>query len=123
MTKENNSIASLAGNFHAERHGNCAQSVFYGYKKSLGINDEYIQNEIRSFLPFGGGRAPEGCCGALYAAKILNPAHAEEITDFFKKETQNFTTCKDIRSRKIIPCNRCVTLAGEVLDFIKNFKP
>lgn len=123
MNKENNSIASLAGKFHAERHGNCAQSIFFAYKKNSGKSDEYIQNEIRSFLPFGGGRAPEGCCGALYAAKILNPAHAEEITDFFKKETQNYTTCKDIRSRKIIPCNRCVTLAGEALDFIKNFKP
>jgi hypothetical protein len=123
MNEEKKSIALLAQKFHEEHHGNCAQSVFYGYKKASGVSEEEIKNTISSFLPFGGGRAPEGCCGALYAAKMLEPSHAEAITEIFRKETQNFTTCKDIRSRKIIPCNRCVTLAGEALDFIKNFKP
>lgn len=118
MIKDKNSIASLAKNFHLEHRGNCAQSIFYAYSKMHGKTDEVIQEGIKSFLPFGAGRAPEGCCGALYAAKLLAPSHADAITHFFKERASNFTTCKEIRPQKIIPCNRCIEIAGEALDLL-----
>ena len=68
---------------------------------------------------FGGGKAPDGLCGALYAAKMMQPDHAESIEDVFKRGAQGCTKCKEIRPNKIIPCNRCVELAGEALDFLE----
>ena len=71
------------------------------------------------FRAFGGGKAPDGLCGALYAAKMMQPDHAESIEEFFKRGAQNCTKCQEIRPNKIIPCNRCVELAGEALDFLE----
>ena len=51
------------------RH-NCAQAV------ACGCGGEDLYNELQSC---GGGRAPGGVCGALYAAQLLNPEHAGEI--------------------------------------------
>ncbi len=48
------------------RH-NCAQAV------ACGCGGEELYNELQSC---GCGRAPGGVCGALYAAQLLNPAHA-----------------------------------------------
>ena len=35
------------------------------------------------------------------------------------REAKGYTKCAEIRPNKIIPCNRCVELAGEALDFLK----
>lgn len=109
------SIAEFAKNYHA-KYGNCAVSVTYGYWRSQGKSEEEalaLANEVRNF---SGGRAPEGTCGALYAAKLLAPQNAEKIVEFFKAGAKNFTLCKEIRPNKVILCNRCVELAGEALD-------
>ena len=57
-------ISDLACEYHAGRKGNCSQSVAAGYFQKTGQGEEYIEK----FSGFGGGRAPEGYCGALYAA-------------------------------------------------------
>ena len=43
---------------------------------------------------------------------------AESLEDFFRRGAKNCTKCKEIRPNAVIPCNRCVELAGEALDFL-----
>ena len=64
------------------------------------------------------GRAPNGTCGALYAAKMMQPDHSEALEDYFRRGAKNCTLCKEIRPNAVIPCNRCVEIAGEALDFL-----
>ena len=112
------SIAELSKNFHAEHRGNCAMSVAYGYARATGKSEAESVDTAETFRNFGGGRAPEGFCGALYAAKMMQPDHAESIEDFFKRGAKGCFKCKEIRPNAVIPCNRCVELAGEALDFL-----
>ena len=113
------SIAEISKQFHAEHRGNCAMAVAYGYARATGKSEIDAVASAEMFRNFGGGKAPNGSCGALYAAKMMQPDHAEAIEDFFKRGAQNFTKCSEIRPNKIIPCNRCVELAGEALDFLE----
>lgn len=110
------SIAETAKKYHADKRGNCAMSVAYGYARETGCTEEQALQKAEEFRSCGGGRAPDGLCGALYAAKTLCPAQADEIENIYKNGAQNFTRCKEIRPQAIIPCNRCVELAGEALD-------
>ena len=111
-------IAEISKNFHAEHRGNCAMSVAYGYARATGKSEAEAVEAAEMFRNFGGGRAPEGTCGALYAAKMMQPDHAESLEDFFRRGAKNCTKCKEIRPNVVIPCNRCVELAGEALDFL-----
>ena len=90
---------------------NCAQSVLYAWREVS--SDTSIA--LADLKPFGGGRAPDGLCGALHAACIVAPDHAEALK-------QNFTArlgslyCKELRAAKVHPCETCVTQATELLE-------
>ena len=111
-------IAEISKKFHADKRGNCAMSVAYGFAKAGGKSEDEAISKAEQYRNFGGGRAPAGLCGALHAATSLCPAKAEFIMDFFKSGAKGFSLCKEIRPQGIIPCNRCVELAGEALDEI-----
>ena len=113
------SIAEISKKFHADKRGNCAMSVAYGYARATGKSEDEAVKAAEMFRTFGGGKAPDGLCGALYAAKMMQPDHAESIEEFFKRGAQGCTKCQEIRPNKVIPCNRCVELAGEALDFLE----
>ena len=110
------SIAEISKNFHAEHRGNCAMSVAYGYARATGKSEAEAVAAAEMFRNCGGGKAPDGLCGALYAAKMMQPDHAGSIEEFFKCGAQDCTKCQEIRPNKVIPCSRCVELAGEALD-------
>lgn len=111
-------ISELSKVYHAN-HGKCAVSVTYGYWRAKGKSEEEALALADAVRGFSGGRAPEGTCGALYAAKLLAPEHADEVVAFFKNGAKNCTLCKEIRPSAVIPCNRCVELAGEALDSLE----
>lgn len=113
------SIAEIAKKFHAEHRGNCAMSVAYAYALANGKSESEALESAEMFRNFGGGRAPTGTCGALYAAKMMQPDHCESLECFFKRGAKNCSLCKEIRPNAVIPCNRCVELAGEALDFLE----
>lgn len=51
---------------------NCGQAVIAAFREKFDIDE----NAVHLFASFGSGRAPEGECGVLYAAKfILNENH------------------------------------------------
>lgn len=93
-------------------------SVAYGYAIATGKSETEALEIADKFKNAGRGIAPGGLCGALYAAKELVPEKAAAIEEVFCRETQNFTKCAEIRPNKILPCNRCVELAGEALDLV-----
>jgi hypothetical protein len=111
-------IAEESKKFHADNRGNCAMSVAYGYAIATGKSETEALEIADKFKNAGRGIAPGGLCGALYAAKELVPEKAAAIEEVFCRETQNFTKCAEIRPNKILPCNRCVELAGEALDLV-----
>ena len=93
--------------FHQEPYRyNCAQSV----AAAAGAAPETVSELAAA----GGGRAPEGCCGALFAALLLTP---EETHDALKKEFQaaaGAMTCREIKQITHFPCTECVKL-GDAL--------
>jgi len=94
---------------------NCAQAVAHAFKDRISLPEE----ELKSYEKFGGGRAPEGYCGAIYAAQRLLEASgsekAAELRVFFQNIAGSFK-CREIRSMKKITCLECVEKAAEAVE-------
>ncbi|MCX6914223.1 MAG: hypothetical protein NT167_14415, partial [Verrucomicrobia bacterium] len=69
---------------------------------------------IADLKPVGAGRAPEGLCGAVYAACLLAPSRAEELKAAFAARLGSLH-CKEIRAAKKHPCAECVAQGAELL--------
>jgi hypothetical protein len=89
---------------------NCAQSVLYAWREVIG--DTAIT--VADLKPFGAGRAPDGLCGAVYAACQIAPGRAEELKAAFAARLGSLH-CKEIRAAKKYPCADCVAHAAELL--------
>ena len=62
------SIAEFSKKFHADKRGNCAMAVAYGYARATGKSEDEAVKAAEMFRTFGGGKAPDGLCvvrGAL----------------------------------------------------------
>ncbi len=94
------------------RH-NCAQAVVYKYAAKLGLTQD---EALERFAGFAAGRAPGGLCGALYAARCIAPDEADKVEAEFKKTTNGFLTCADIKGRSGTPCLVCVMAIDEILE-------
>ena len=99
---------------HAFKHEkmNCAQSVLKAFDASHDISEE----DITQAKTLGGGRAPEGRCGALHAAMVLTdtPQTREDIRQAFIREA-GAEACKDVREAKQLSCAQCVETAARLL--------
>lgn len=83
---------------------NCAQAV----AASKGASAE----EVAKCAAFGGGRAPEGLCGALYAAMLFAPEDKrQKIADDFQAALGE-THCKALKAMGV-PCTKCVETADK----------
>ncbi len=92
---------------------NCAQSVLRGFQEQFQVEEERI-TEARSW---GGGRAENGLCGALHAARILGGA--EDVKERFRErfiESAGSDRCREIRSLRRLSCKECVELAARLLE-------
>ncbi len=96
---------------------NCAQSVLCAFKDEFKIDDDIIEK----FRNYGGGRAPDGLCGALYAVKyIVNEKQLDkekeaEIMDYFIKNA-GALECSNIRNMRKLSCVGCVEKSSEFLE-------
>ena len=86
----------------------CCQSVIAGVN---GIEDATIPN----YAKFGGGQAPEGWCGAAYAAKLLKPDMEEAIIKRFVEEAGS-VKCREIRSLNKLACQGCVKMSCDIVE-------
>lgn len=91
---------------------NCAQSILAGNQEQFGIT----QQEIDDYAPYKGGRAPEGCCGALYAAnQLLSRKGLGPVTTEFVA-VAGAEKCIDIKGGTKFPCIECVRLADKLIQ-------
>ena len=98
--------------FHKEENFNCAQAVLKYAESHEVVNEELIAE----FRNFGGGKAPEGLCGALYAAQhIFNDNKKTGQTKVKFVNEAGSVTCREIRKGKKLSCTGCVDLAGRCL--------
>jgi hypothetical protein len=102
--------------YHGVERYNCAQAVLRAYTPAIGMSDENQTRFLEQFSQFGGGRAPEGECGALFAAKaILSDSDAKQkVEDDFVRAAGS-TKCSDIRGPKTITCAQCVQVASDAV--------
>lgn len=80
---------------------NCAQSVAAAFGEDPQV-----------FASCGSGHAPEGWCGAAYAAAKLTGNPLAISTAFH--ERAGAITCKDIRQNRRLPCPGCVETAAQL---------
>jgi len=92
-------------------HLNCAQSVLHAWREVTG--DTSIA--VAGLKPLGGGRAPDGLCGALHAACLAAPDRAEALKANFARRLGSLY-CKELRAAKVHPCETCVSQAAELLE-------
>jgi hypothetical protein len=85
---------------------NCAQSVLHAYQAVTG---DYTL-DVAALKTCGAGRAPEGRCGALHAARLIAPQHADAIEARYAA-TLGGTHCRELREADLHPCADCVTTA------------
>lgn len=90
---------------------NCAQSVLFAYQRISGD----IAISIADMKPYGGGRAPGGICGALYAACTVAPDKADRLKFRFAAITGS-AVCKEMRDADRHPCEFCVSEAAQLLE-------
>jgi hypothetical protein len=91
---------------------NCAQSVFRGFQEKKGIQDDFVH----AAKVLGGGRAPEGRCGALHAALELTVCSVakDRLTHVFLEKAGS-DKCREIKKFGKLTCEECVVLAAEEL--------
>ncbi|MBP1626998.1 MAG: hypothetical protein H6Q00_1473 [Holophagaceae bacterium] len=97
-------------NHYAGKSGlrlNCAQSVAAAFGE-----------DPQAFASCGSGRAPEGWCGAAYAAAHLT-GNPEAIRGAFH-ERAGAVTCQAIRRNRQLPCPGCVETAARLTKELKN---
>jgi hypothetical protein len=90
---------------------NCAQSVLHAWCEVSG-DKTLAPADLKHF---GGGRAPEGICGALHAACLAAPYRAGALKVAFAARLGSLD-CKELRAAKVHPCEICVGLAAELLE-------
>ena len=94
---------------------NCGQSVIKAcYDKFEAPPDAVVQ-----FAAFGAGKAPQGECGAYYAARhLLSKKHAHKLGQFALDfiNSAGALKCKDIRKLRKATCLECVEKAVDLLE-------
>lgn len=92
---------------------NCAQAIAYRWQRL------YPQGAaiVEQYAPYKGGMAPEGLCGALYAAMQACPQQAESIRAAFEAKV-GACHCREIKTGTQTPCPVCVATADALVEAI-----
>lgn len=88
---------------------NCAQAVYSAF------GGEELLEPLQSC---GGGRAPEGTCGALYGAIQVAPELETQLREGFEA-INGATTCRQLKGEGRVPCEVCVRTACELLEQLR----
>ena len=101
--------------FHIQPENlNCAQAILKGFQKEFNVTE----NDIEAYRAWGGGRAPEGICGALFSAnRLLNQVGKPSITKDFNTKVSEIN-CSKIKAIHF-PCLKCIEIADELLERMK----
>lgn len=94
---------------------NCAQAVISAFKDKYTLNSDIAE----TFRHFGGGNAPEGMCGAYYAARYTLVNYYPDMLEDFEKyfiALAGSVKCRQIRKYNKLSCLDCVGVSSEYLD-------
>ena len=100
------------------RYYNCAQAIFKAFQEEYQITND----QIVELAKYSNGKAPNGYCGAYFAALELikdKPDLKDEFTKRFQ-EKSNHLTCFDIRFNYTMSCKNLVKLAANLLGEINS---
>ena len=99
---------------HPELKFNCAQAIAYKWASS----SEEAQMRAIEFQKYGGGKAPEGACGALYAGleRLANNQEAQELLKEQFMSSSSSLACREIRKTNQLACKGCVELVDQFLE-------
>jgi hypothetical protein len=92
---------------------NCAQSILKGFQEHHRVSDQHVED----FRHFGGGKAENGMCGALFAARQLagDDHAAKAALDKAFLDSAGSLSCREIRKIGRLSCLQCVELAAKTL--------
>jgi len=86
---------------------NCAQTVCAAFGR---------EDLVESMKTCGGGKAPEGTCGALYAAIVLAGDKAEAVKAAFYA-AHGACTCRELKGGAArVACQDCVRTAATLVE-------
>ncbi|MPN03394.1 hypothetical protein SDC9_150624 [bioreactor metagenome] len=89
------------------RTHNCAQAVAAGFAREALVD---------TLHDCGGGRAPEGLCGALHAALLMAPEdRREELRKRFAAGAGS-VYCRTLKQELKFPCAECVRLGAALAE-------
>ena len=94
---------------------NCAQSIAVTLQEKFSLGDEMMAR----FAACGGGRAPDGYCGAFYAAKCILERYAAQDAAAKIELLRSFAgslKCKEIKALKKKSCLECIEKAVEAVE-------
>ena len=99
--------------FHGAERYNCAQSVLKSTEKYRTVDGE----KLLEYGRFGGGRARDGLCGALFAAKqeMEHDTQRAAARKYFEDHAGS-VHCREIRRAGRMSCRDCVAAAAELLE-------
>ena len=93
----------------------CAEAIIRQHREDFGV-DDHLDEASRSWAK---GKAPDGHCGALYAARrlLVDAGRADEIPGLDQAFDQQAGSadCRAIRKVRVASCARCVEIADEYL--------
>jgi hypothetical protein len=96
------------------RRLNCAQFVAEILREQFPLDEQ----TVASFSSCGGGRAPEECCGAFYAAKLILERYSPQRTGEVMEQFRSFggsLKCREIKALKKKSCRECIEKAVEII--------
>ena len=99
---------------------NCAQAIAEAFRKEYGFITE---KTVKTFKKMGHGKAPDGECGMLYAAKYIfnknsQPDKAKEFEKHFI-EFAGTTKCKELIKKKIPFCAYCINKTAKFINNVR----
>lgn len=89
------------------RKHNCAQAVAAGMERD---------DLVPELAACGGGRAPEGFCGALHTALLLIKPENRELVKQEFQAAAGALTCREIKGSTAFSCAECVRIAAELAE-------
>jgi len=106
-------MKNIAIEYYNSRQGNCAQAVAEAWHLKTGLGEGLKEQ----FMCCGGGRAPDGLCGALHAAlHVIDGADSENARSEFAARSGGHVKCREIRNAAMLSCAGCVETAAELAD-------
>lgn len=94
---------------------NCSQAVLKTFQQRYALSEAVIEE----FKQHGSGRAPDGLCGALYAAVSLAGEHFPEKQKDLEAvfcAAAGSKLCKEIRAQRTLSCQGCIEQAVALIE-------